>query len=579
MKKLYTLLLISNICTMNAMVDYFVNHTNPNGCNYLMRQESSRVMNLDQQDYVIENEHNGDDTTVTDFAGSFSKTLEHDATTGILTANGQSAYRQMLTYIASSRITDSNAITRAPGATRKLVSPQAAFTRSLTGVAPAIIPMPSAPLLSSSHAAAEMIEVYLKAICRDVNFAEYGTDTETDVDTINGGSKTNNAAAILTALGDNYKGPRNEMNVVTAAELFRGTTQGDLVGPYISQFLYHPIYHLFQNSVTLAQHISIAQSREFGVTFEDFVAIQNGTVPKEYKDSDFNGTRYIINGRDAGTAVHSDGPGEFFLNAANILLQAGAPISPMFPYNNGTIINEAAFVNMTGPDIYTAVMGCLKEALKHAWNHKWRGSRKLRPEAMAGLVHRAQITNTNPYNLPNELFATLGGINVLNWVQTNNTNQHNSSTYLLPLLYPEGSPTHPSYPAGHAVVAGACTTILKAFFDTDATFASFGLAPVQPNPNNPEILIELVEGDGSLIITVGGELDKLASNVALSRNFAGVHYRSDGDEGILLGEQVALYYLQDYARMYTEDGFTGFILTRRNGQRVRITPDAITIIG
>ena len=34
-------------------------------------------------------------------------------------------------------------------------------------------------------------------------------------------------------------------------------------------------------------------------------------------------------------------------------------------------------------------------------------------------------------------------------------------TYLLPLAFPEGSPIHPSYGAGHATVAGACVTILK----------------------------------------------------------------------------------------------------------------------
>jgi hypothetical protein len=36
-------------------------------------------------------------------------------------------------------------------------------------------------------------------------------------------------------------------------------------------------------------------------------------------------------------------------------------------------------------------------------------------------------------------------------------------SYLLPLAFPEGSPTHPAYGAGHATVAGACVTILKAF--------------------------------------------------------------------------------------------------------------------
>jgi hypothetical protein len=40
--------------------------------------------------------------------------------------------------------------------------------------------------------------------------------------------------------------------------------------------------------------------------------------------------------------------------------------------------------------------------------------------------------------------------------------------------------------------------------------------------------------------TVGGELNKLAANVALGRDTAGVHWRSDGVEGLNLGEGVAV---------------------------------------
>ena len=39
---------------------------------------------------------------------------------------------------------------------------------------------------------------------------------------------------------------------------------------------------------------------------------------------------------------------------------------------------------------------------------------------------------------------------------------------LLPVAFQEGSPMHPAYGAGHATVAGACVTILKAFFDTSS---------------------------------------------------------------------------------------------------------------
>jgi len=46
-------------------------------------------------------------------------------------------------------------------------------------------------------------------------------------------------------------------------------------------------------------------------------------------------------------------------------------------------------------------------------------------------------------------------------------------------------------------------------------------------------------------LTVGGELNKLASNIAIGRNFAGVHWRSDATESLKLGEEVAIRYLMD----------------------------------
>ena len=44
-------------------------------------------------------------------------------------------------------------------------------------------------------------------------------------------------------------------------------------------------------------------------------------------------------------------------------------------------------------------------------------------------------------------------------------------------------------------------------------------------------------------LTVGGELNKLASNIALGRDAAGAHWRSDASEGIKLGEAVANWHL------------------------------------
>ena len=115
------------------------------------------------------------------------------------------------------------------------------------------------------------------------------------------------------------------------------------------------------------------------------------------------------------------------------------------------------------------------------------------------------------------------------------------------MAYTEGSPTHPAYPAGHACVAGACVTILKAFFDNDL---------VIPDPVTSPDGTSLVPW-GGVPLTIGGELNKLAANISIGRDLAGVHYRTDGIDGLFLGEEVAISMLTDIKRVYNEE-FDGF---------------------
>ena len=57
--------------------------------------------------------------------------------------------------------------------------------------------------------------------------------------------------------------------------------------------------------------------------------------------------------------------------------------------------------------------------------------------------------------------------------------------------------------------------------------------------------LTLYSGDTSQM-TVHTELNKLAANCSHGRMAAGVHYRADGDEGMNLGEKVAIAYYEDY---------------------------------
>jgi membrane-associated phospholipid phosphatase len=138
---------------------------------------------------------------------------------------------------------------------------------------------------------------------------------------------------------------------------------------------------------------------------------------------------------------------------------------------------------------------------------------------------------------------------------------------LLPMAFPEGSPTHPAYGAGHATVAGACVTILKAWFKESTKLVDIGLSPVEPIVDGSNLVAYAGTDAGDL--TVGGELNKLAANVALGRNTAGVHWRSDGTESMKLGEQLAIGILQDQKSCYNET-FGGFSLTKFDGTQITV---------
>ena len=54
-------------------------------------------------------------------------------------------------------------------------------------------------------------------------------------------------------------------------------------------------------------------------------------------------------------------------------------------------------------------------------------------------------------------------------------------------------------------------------------------------------------------LTVNGELNKLGHNVTFGHGIhAGIHWRSDSDAALLLGEAVALSFLRDRAKTYNE---------------------------
>jgi len=187
--------------------------------------------------------------------------------------------------------------------------------------------------------------------------------------------------------------------------------------------------------------------------------------------------------------------------------------------------NQEGFVEWGGPQILTLVTEIATRALKATWYQKWSVHRRLRPEAFAGRIHPRLLGNASypihPEVLNSEVVPAISS---------------QFGSYLLPMAFVEGSPSHPSYTAGHATVAGACVTILKAFFDET------WVIPDPLVPTDDGLALQPYAGPA---LTVGGELDKLASNIGVGRNMAGVHYRSDNDESLALGEKVAIAMLAE----------------------------------
>jgi hypothetical protein len=126
--------------------------------------------------------------------------------------------------------------------------------------------------------------------------------------------------------------------------------------------------------------------------------------------------------------------------------------------------------------------------------------------------------------------------------------------------FPEGSPAHPAYPTGHGAVGGACITILKFFYDGDYVFTNPVVPSSDGNELNPYHPSPNLGDPGPL--TLNGELHKLAHNITFGHGLhGGIHWRTDSDSSMVLGEAVAIRFLQDLACSYAESftiSFTKF---------------------
>ena len=466
---------------------------------------------------------NGEEALYPNRIASYSKGLPHNS----LGEVDPNAYNALLKAMSSGVPADFEAIPLGLG--RRLTNPQSALAFDLEGADSHHMAIRPAPAIAGGEAASELDELYWMALMRDVHFSDYASVPTAAA-----------AAAELSGFAD-FRGPRAG-GAVTPATLFRGNTAGDLAGPWLSQFLWLDIP---MGAVLIPQRMKTCVAGDDHMTnFSDWLAIQNGASASA---NTFDSTpRYIRNLRDLAEWVHVDALYQAYHQACLILLGMGAPFDAGNPYRNS--VCQEGFGTFGGPHVLSLVTEVATRALKAVWYQKWGVHRRLRPEAYAGLVH---LTKTGVASYP--VSSQILNAGVLSRVFSA------TGAYLLPMAFPDGCPTHPSYGAGHATVAGACVTILKAWFDE-----SF----VLPNPVVPDSSgTSLIPYTGPSL-TVGDELNKLASNIAIGRNGAGVHYRSDYSESIRLGEELALDILDEQKPTYNEP-FT-FHLTRFDGTTVAV---------
>lgn len=306
----------------------------------------------------------------------------------------------------------------------------------------------------------------------------------------------------------------------------RASWSGVDQGPYLSQFLMQDVKIGLLEFAQL--YDTYAPGQDFMTNSVEFLSVQNGS----------NGTgvitlkgtpEYIQTARDMASFVHQD-KDQQYLNAAWILRSLGVSL------DNGLIdLWQDDFVNKQMVTVCELIQRTLRKALQAAWVVKYGlittgtimpdSNLLCRPEAYAGILELkpGALTSTASSYLTSD--ASIIALEAAN------------GNYLLPMAYPEGSPMHPTFPAGHATSAIAVCTLLKILF-------SDGEMPMPMQIDTATTLVPYAGGD---TMTVHGELNKLAMNVADGRTMAGVHFIDD-NRAVSLAEAVAEQVFLDAAR-------------------------------
>jgi hypothetical protein len=414
---------------------------------------------------------------------------------------------------------------------------------------------------------------------------------------------------------------------LTTQNLFRGSSPGVTSGPYISQFMLvgsnslscrpEPAsfdfpglsseFGLEQGFIAYGSQVVDQRSLvhkgclDYMTCWHSWLDVQNGANLKKNVDQFEPERRFLTTPCDLATYVHFDALYQAYLNACLILLSYDAPTSKGFPEPSPGG-RRTPFATFGGPHILSLVTEVATRCLKAVRRQKFNYHRRARPEALGGRLTLAKCDKSDKLGCAKEAFeATLREIpdDLPKAIIQHNHDQNAGAmvdmrrlhcppeepwkgfadcNLLLPMAFPEGSPMHPAYGAGHATVAGGCVTMLKAFFEMFEDCDSGKLRPLvfpcrkdvawfAPNADGTKLEANLLDGTKTNQLTIQGELNKLAANIAIGRNMAGVHYYSDYYHSVRLGERVAVGILLEQSITYgdevemTFDSFDGDRLT------------------
>jgi hypothetical protein len=512
--------------------------------------------------------------------GSFTKSLPHDDFGEVSRADFAAFKASLGGWPAMDSIPYGGA---SKHDTAKLTNPAAGLAKDRLIDPPSTYTMPPAPSVLSNATAAEMVELYWMALLRDVPLDELAThpDAAAAADDINAALSQPGAIGMegLHLDIDLESDGKGGLKPFTPESLFRLGLPGGAQGPMVSQFFVRPVP--FGTQMIDVRQRPYRAWKDYLTDFPSWLAAQR--TGKDDKGADYSGaneygaeafeyeSRYISTMRDLARFVNKDALHQAYFKAALLLLSGKARWTFGNPYEPDMAPRErrdAGFGVLGGPHILALVSEVATRALKAVWFQKWQTHLRLRPEAYGGLAQVQMLGNatgaTRPYGLPDWFFKTEAAKRV----------KAKNGTYLLPMAYSPGSPVHPAYGAGHATVAGACVTVLKAFFSMDKAEPNGSVRPLK--------LTELTEraqpyGKGDAMtayatgmygnvgtrypldaatadsLTVEGELNKLAHNVAMGRSMGGVHWRTDNARSLAFGEALAAHILMDIANDVAED--------------------------